>query len=165
MTSNLLPDSCGCFTYCKDVRPWLCLIAVAIAWTPSSCNRLAVRLIHTRKKKTNKKHPRKITQIGSASQYHFNISGADHEVTHSRNWSDLLSWRAWAMFFAPSTPIEFSLKLKKQKKKKRIKTNTICKSQVGNDAKKPLCVCMCVFTLLVWIHDPCVTKRALVHLI
>lgn len=33
-------------TYCKDVRPWLNLIAPAIACTPSSCSRLAVRLRH-----------------------------------------------------------------------------------------------------------------------
>ena len=46
-----------------------------------------------------------------------------NEMTHSRFCRELFSCSAWAMFFAPSTPIEFSLKLSRLKKHKRGKTD------------------------------------------
>lgn len=51
-------------TYCKDVRPWLNLIAPAMAWTPSSCSRLAVRLRH------RQGHTKRHTHIYTANILH-----------------------------------------------------------------------------------------------
>lgn len=79
------------------------------------------------------------------------------EVTHSRNWRDLFSCRAWAMFFAPSTPMEFSLKLKK----------TACvKSEVGCFCAKIETkeVCLNLFSIfkvasIVWALESALTGR------
>lgn len=157
-------------TYCSEVRPWLTLIAAAMAWTPSSCNRLAVRLTHTHthisflsavrfriyvktekwlfmvgrficsskcewkaKRPTTLKHAACIlgTCWASTCERHSNC-----EATHSRNWRDLFSYSAWAMFFAPSTPMEFSLKLKEK--------NSLSEKWRGIFLCKSVCVRVCV---------------------
>lgn len=123
-------------SYCKDLRPWLVLIAAAIAWTPSSCSRFAVRLTHTHTN-TQKYHTVHYQTYQTEIQTIYDdkwlikksgwgevIFGRVYavsllkstinqkiEVTHSRSCRELFFWRALAMFFAPSTPMEFSLKL------------------------------------------------------
>lgn len=86
-TQQLCSDCTVCHSalwfcsYCKDLRPWLVLIAAAIAWTPSSCSRFAVRLTHT--------HTHKYTETSYSAlpnAPNWDTNNLRRQMAHQEKW-------------------------------------------------------------------------------